>query len=271
MKNAFVRYLHSFSLNSTVIKTFGIDLLASALIVLCAFLLNKILEWRLVLITGGKDVESLKTALLSASTDTAQQFLFDTKVFVVLFFGVLLLILLFTLVCSAVSQYGVWSLLFKRKTAYNQKNILPWLKLFAAFLLLGLAVLLVYFLLITLLHFLLPGSAGLAAVIVSLFNALCLLLFLVWTLVIEYYFIEKENVWGSIGAAFRWIQQHYQKFSSIVFFGLLTFIIINLLYGKLLPVSFALTAAPPIILLIKLLIFLGFYNWLRWYVVREIA
>ena len=156
MNKAVIRYLHSFYLNGTVIKMFGIDIIAGAFIVLCAFLLNKILEWRLYLITGGMDVEAFKTALLSASAETAKQFLFDTKVFVVLFFLVLLIFLFSALCFSAVSQYAVWSLLFKKKTAYTHKKILSWLGLFAAFLLLGSAVLLAYFPLNVFIHFLLP-------------------------------------------------------------------------------------------------------------------
>ncbi len=264
------RYFKSFYLNRTVAAAFGMDLLAVSLISLSVFLFNKLLEWRLYLLTGGKDLETFQATLLSTSTNAAQQFFHGSRMFALIFFSGVVFLILFALLVSALSQQTNWSILSKKKIAYSRQTTFRWFKLFFAFILFTFGAAAAYAVLRLAFNLFLPNNAVTAAILIDLFNSLCLLIFLVWSLLVLSRFTEKEKIWESIGASFSWLAQNKKKFAGIIFYALITFIIVNLLYQRVMPLRFMLTASTFTLFATKLIVFLGYYNWLRWYVVKEI-
>lgn len=266
----FFRYLKSFYPTRVVGFTFGWDIIATSLIAIFVFLFNKILEWRLYVLAGGEDLATFKATILSGSVEVSKQFLSDSRTFTVVYFGGIIIVILLALLIAAVSQYFVWSLLLKKKIAFTKRIVFRWLKLFAVFPLFILAAILAYLILIQLANALLPANLVAASLIIEIFNSFYLLLFLIWGLLVLFHFCSKEKIGESIGASFHWMKQNKTKFLQLLLFSTATLIIVNLLYQKMMPLRFVLDQSNLYTILIKLIIVLGFYNWLRWYVFQEV-
>lgn len=269
MKHYLSRYLHSFYLNKIIVTTLAIDVSATLLITGFWFLFNKLLEWRLYLLTGGKSVDALKATLLSGSSDTTQLFLHNTKVFAYLFFIGIILLFILTVLITASSQAAVWSVLTKQKMHYNYKKLLPWCKLFLVFLLFAAAAFVLSTLILLLLTFILPASLLATPVIAALVKSICVVLFLLWCLLILVHFQERQQILSSLSASLQWIKAHRRIFLLSLFFAIITFILFNLLVENLLPKGFTLVASPFTLFSIKIGIFLIYFNWLRWYIFSE--
>lgn len=270
MKTLFFRYLKSFYPTRVVGFTFGWDIIAASLIAIFVFLFNKILEWRLYVLTGGKDLATFKATILSGSVEVSKQFLSDSRTFTVVYFGGIVIVILLALLIAALSQHSVWSLLLKRKITFTKRIVFQWLKLFTVFPLFVLAAILTYLIFIQLVNALLPKNLTAAALIMGIFNSFYLLLFFIWSFLVLFHFCSKEKISESIGASFHWMKKNKKKFLLLLLFSMATLIIVNLLYQKMMPLRFVLDPSNPYTILIKLVIILGFYNWLRWYVFQEV-
>ncbi len=264
------QYLDSFHFKRPFTRLLAIDYITVFIIGLSLFLFNKILEWRIFAITGGKGIEEFKATILAGSVDASKAFLSNVKIFTYLFFiGVALSIILIVFL-SAISQYIIFSILKKEKIGLTKKTISRWSGLFLAFLLFALGYSLLYIPLRFIVNLLLPANQTAAMIVLGIFHTVYLLLFLVWSLVVLVQFSEKKKVWESIGASFSWIKNYQKKFWSIIFFAAVTFVVLNISLNYLLPVSFTMTASAMAQLSLKIALFLLFYNWLRWYALKVV-
>ncbi|MBI2103283.1 hypothetical protein HYT55_05555 [Candidatus Woesearchaeota archaeon] len=270
MKAHFSRYIRSLFLNKSIIITLAIDVLTVLLISLSWSFFNKALEWRLYLLTGGKSVETLKTTLLSGSAETTQLFLHNTKIFAYLFFIGIIVLLLFTLFLSAASQYAVWSVLTPKRITFSYKTTLSWCRVFLLFVLFSAGAFVLYSGLLLLVNFLLPANQLLTAITVGMIKSFSIILFLVWSLLVLFYFNEKKQILESMNTSFQWIKTHRQNFLILLLFAGVTFILLNLLLQRLLPLGFMMTASAPFLFFIRLGVFLIYFNWLRWFIFNEL-
>jgi len=268
MKSELSAYLQSFYFKRPFARLLFIDYIAVLIISLSIFLFNKLLEWRIFAITGGKGIEEFKATILSGSVDASQAFLTNVKIFTYLFFIGLILLSILILCLAAISQSIIFSTLKREKIELTKKTISRWSGLFLLFLLFVLGYSLVYVPLRFIVNLILPANQTSSMIVLGVYHTFYLLIFLVWSLDVLVQFSEKKKVWESIGTSFSWIKNHQKKFWTTIFCSALTFIVLNFLLHYL-PASFSSTTSAMALLFLKLAILILFYNWLRWYVVKE--
>ncbi len=270
MKSELSHYLKSFHFKSTFSGLLLIDYITVFIISLFLFLFNKLLEWRIYAVTGGRGIEEFKAMIISGSVDASQAFLSNVKIFTYLFFIGLVISIIFIICLAAISQYLVFSIIKKEKIEFTKKTISRWSGLFLVFLLFALGYSLIYVPLRFVVNLFLPANQTGAMIILGIYHTLYLVVFLVWSLIVLSQYSEKKKVWESIGGSFLWIKTNQKKFWGIIFFASATFLLLNILLNYLIPLRFTLISSAITIFFLKLAIFLLFYNWLRWYVTKVV-
>ncbi len=263
-------YFDSFRFKHPFSRLLFIDYITVFIISLSLFLFNKLLEWRIYAVTGGKSIEEFKAMIVSGSLDASQAFLSNVKIFTYLFFIGIVLMIILIVYLAAISQYAVFSTLRKEKMEFSKKIISRWSGLFLTFLLFILGYSLIYIPLRFVINLFLPANQTAAMIILGMYHTFYLIIFLVWSLLVLFHFSEKKKVLDSISATFTWIKNCQKKFWSIILFASVTFLILNLLLNYLIPARFMIISSAMTLFLLKAAIFILFYNWLRWYVVKVV-
>ena len=262
------QYIHSWKLDVRFLYTFIIDGVVVTLLMFLFLGFGKLLEAKAYALSGGRPVEEVKMALLSATPETAELFLQNVKTLAYLFILGSIIVVILALFLFSLSRAVLWyHLLHKQLTA---KNYWRWNVITLVMLLL----LIPYLLLLLLLRFginiLLPLSSETAdAMVTQGISFLWVVFFFVILFLVYHSFAERYKVWESLGQAFHQFKTKGRVLWIVFFFSFLTGIIISLLYS-LVQKNLLLYQTSLVQSIIGAGVLLLFLSWMRLYLLKAI-
>ena len=227
----------------------------------------KFVQARTYALTGGQSIEQVKLALISATPEVANAFKFNAQVLTIVFVvGLMVLLFLCPYLISYI-EVAVWNTLINKIHHWNKPYWRWW----------GLTTLLLIFGIITWLIFLLVGFltnplAALAGengyvIITNIVTGIFMYAFILFTFLTYYSFTQKQKVWESIGHAFSILKSKFSSISIMFLFILLTGVILSTILYYLQQKMYW---SPALSLGINLIIFILFYTWMRFYLLKTI-
>lgn len=272
-------YLRSFRFNKTYWKTFLIDFIIINIILALFFCFNAYNQNKSLALTKGRTTEQLKQILVN-NPDQLAIYLTQLKSFLLMFFAGLILLVILSLALYSLSNALIWNYLTKKKTTW--KNIGRWsilnLAIIIPLLLYGISYLVLNLFLGYLVYSLLTlspqfYSAHLTALelfrqlLFGSFSLFFAVLALTFIFLIYYSFTQKYKVWSSIGEAFGTIKNQWPKIWRLLFFALLTGIILTIVAY---PLKSIISNQPLAITMFQIIISILFIAWLRLYLLRTV-
>ncbi len=261
------KYIHSWKLDIRFLYTFIIDGVIVTLLLFLFLGFGKLLEAKAYAISGGKTVEEVKMALLSATPETAELFLQNVKTFAYLFILGSIIVVILALFLFSLSRAVLWyHLLHKKLTA---KNYWRWNIITLVMLLLLIPYLLLLLLLRLGINILLPISSDTTYTIVTQgVSFLFVVFFFVILFLVYHSFAERYKVWESLGQAFHQFKVRGRALWMVFLFSFLTGIIISLLFS-LIKNKFLLYQTPLVQSIIGAGVLLLFLSWMRLYLLKS--
>ncbi len=279
-KESLKSYLNSFKVKKRFWFTFLADSTFFFLFTLVFAAFGAYMQRKSFSLTGGMSPAEVQQLML-ASPEKAAVFLSDIKSFlVVIIIGIVVLVTL-ALFSYSLSQAWIWNYLHHKKLTkqtYWKWNTLN-LALIFPLLIFGLGFLIVKLLFSWLLTLLLTinmkfyyAHSNLMEIIQTILNGVVsffmILLVMVFLFLAYHCFVQRYKVWSSIGAAFELYKHKWKRIWKVMFWALLTGIILNLI---MYPLKNSLQFHPLILLLLQLVVGLLFISWFRLYLLRTIA
>ena len=237
-----------------------VDSFALSLIFFLFLGFGKLLTARAEAILDGRSVEEMKVLLMS-SVEISKAFLSNLQLFIFLFVIGGILILTLTIMIISYSRSLVWSNLLHKKLKWKRWN--------------GLTIVLILLMLLYIIAFafirivlnLVPFTTNqnVYTIYAQVISSLFIIIFLLFTLIANYSFAQKQKVWESIGNTFHIIKTQWSKLwktsliliTISVVLGILQFLLQKVLPLQLMP-------------LLSIIILLLFIFWARIYLVKRI-
>lgn len=220
-------YLKTFQQKDKLLVSFLSDLLSASLIVFLLYSFNSLLNYSSRSITGGRTVDELKVALVSGTIDNASQMLTNVKIFFFLATFGLVAVLLVILLIFSFSRAYLWYKLNGKK--FSQKYFWRWNGAVIVLFLLFLPYYLIYGITKIMFGSINFSNENIPYLINQIVNYLFLVVFLLFTFLVYYFFTHRYKVWGSIGDAFQSIKKYWSPLWKMFLIALLTGLVLSLI------------------------------------------
>ncbi len=267
MNSSINYFLSSFKVNKSYWISLFIECIGFLGIFLILTMYSALVQERTMAITNGQPIEQVKASLLQATPEAAQIFLTNVKLWVVLMLGGSILIFLLSLFLLSYTQSAVWHTLLNQKFKWKK----PYWRWNGITLVL-LIILSLYLFLYGMIRILTNPLAALAGdngyiIITNIITGIFMYAFLTFIFLTYYSFMQKQKVWESIGHAFSIIKAKFSSLSLFFLFVLITGVILSLALYYL---QQKLYWYPTLSVVLNVLIFILFYAWMRFYVLKTI-